>query len=52
MCNSFGFGGNESSLILSRTPVLLDDVKDSAEYGISSIHEITNTEDLSDVKNM
>lgn len=50
MCNSFGFGGNESSLILSRTPVLLDDVKDSAEYGISSIHEITNTEDLSDVK--
>ena len=50
MCNSFGFGGNESSLILSRTPVLLDDVKDSAEYGISPIHEITNTEDLSDVK--
>lgn len=51
LCNSFGFGGNDSSLILSLSPVKLEGIHDSDEYEISPIQEIKDTENLSDVKN-
>lgn len=50
LCNSFGFGGNDSSLILSLTPIQLDDIHDSNECELSPIYEIRDTENLSDVK--
>ena len=53
MCNSFGFGGNDSSIILSSRPVL-DNTKDV--YGDAEIHEvsrveITNEDQLCDLRN-
>lgn len=50
LCNSFGFGGNDSSLILSLTPVHLEDIHDSNEYEVTPVYEIRDTENLSDVK--
>jgi 3-oxoacyl-(acyl-carrier-protein) synthase len=53
MCNSFGFGGNDSSIILSSRPVL-DNTKDV--YADVEIHEvsrveITNEDQLCDLRN-
>lgn len=53
MCNSFGFGGNDSSIILSSRPIL-DDTKDT--YVDVEIHEvsrveITNEDQLCDLRN-
>ena len=53
MCNSFGFGGNDSSIILSSRPVH-DDIKDV--YADVEIHEvsrveITNEDQLCDLRN-
>ena len=53
MCNSFGFGGNDSSIILSSRPVL-DNIKDV--YADVEIHEvsrveITNEDQLCDLRN-
>lgn len=50
VCNSFGFGGNDSSLILSLNPVLLNEIHDSDEYVISPVQEIVDDEKLSEVK--
>lgn len=41
MCNSFGFGGNDSSIILSSRPVH-DDIKDV--YADVEIHEVSRVE--------
>ena len=41
MCNSFGFGGNDSSIILSSRP-LHDDIKDV--YADVEIHEVSRVE--------
>ena len=53
MCNSFGFGGNDSSIILSSQPVL-DDTKEAYDDG--EIHEvsrveITNEDQLCNLRN-
>lgn len=50
VCNSFGFGGNDSSLILSLNPVLLDEIHDADEYVISPVQEIVDDEKLLEVK--
>jgi len=50
LCNSFGFGGNDSTLILSAAPVPLNEIKDSEDVVISPVQEIINDEKLSDVK--
>ncbi len=50
LCNSFGFGGNDSTLILSAVPVPLNEIEDCEDVIISPIREIINDEKLSDVK--
>ena len=53
MCNSFGFGGNDSSIILSSRPVL-DNTKDvCADVEIHEVSrvEITNEDQLCDLRN-
>ena len=50
LCNSFGFGGNDSTIILSAVPVSLNEIEDSEDVIISPIREIINDEKLSDVK--
>lgn len=52
MCNSFGFGGNDSSLILSKKPLETEDVplRDSSEIVIKSRKLICNEEELTGLK--
>lgn len=50
LCNSFGFGGNDSSLILSAEPAMLEDIRISEDYLVSQVQEIRDPEELSDVK--
>lgn len=50
LCNSFGFGGNDSTLILSAEPVALNEIKDSDDVVVSPVQEIINEENLSDIK--
>lgn len=50
LCNSFGFGGNDSTLILSAVPVPLNEIEDCEGIIVSPVQEITNDEKLSDVK--
>ena len=52
MCNSFGFGGNDSSLILSKTPLETEDVplRESSGIAIKSRKLICNDEELAGLK--
>ncbi len=53
MCNSFGFGGNDSSIILSSRPVLdnTEDIYADVEIHEVSRVEITNEDQLCDLRN-
>lgn len=50
MCNSFGFGGNDSSLILSDRPVMLQDVEPVFGTKVAAIQEIGPDDDMSELK--
>ena len=49
LCNSFGFGGNDSSLLLSDREITLYDIND-VKYSIVSESEVTSIEDLKELK--
>lgn len=49
LCNSFGFGGNDSSLLLSDKEVLLDNIEYSESH-VSFESEITSLQDLKELK--
>ena len=53
MCNSFGFGGNDSSLVLSREAGVKEEVKESVRKEIKELArvEITSEEQLADIRN-
>ena len=48
LCNSFGFGGNDSSLLLSDKEILLDDIN-PIEYTVAAENEITSTVELKEL---
>lgn len=50
MCNSFGFGGNDSSLILSDRPVMLSAVESVFETKVAAVQEIGPDDDMSELK--
>lgn len=52
MCNSFGFGGNDSSLILSKKPRETEDapLRDPSEIVVKSRKLICNEEDLAGLR--
>ena len=50
MCNSFGFGGNDSSLILSDRPVMLQDVEPVFGTKVAAMQEIGPDDDMSELK--
>lgn len=50
LCNSFGFGGNDSALIISDKPIPLDVISESIEPTYTTIHEITDVDKLAEVK--
>ena len=51
MCNSFGFGGNDSALVISAHPTQQDEEKNHATHiNISSKVEITSTDQLADIR--
>lgn len=49
LCNSFGFGGNDSSLLLSDKEVLLHDIGNKT-YNIVSECEIDSVDELKEIK--
>jgi 3-oxoacyl-(acyl-carrier-protein) synthase len=52
MCNSFGFGGNDSSLVLSREAGVKEEVKERTRKEIKALArvEITSEEQLADIR--
>lgn len=51
ICNSFGFGGNDSSLILSRNlPSNTESVNDDFQYEIASEEVITSVDELKELR--
>ena len=51
LCNSFGFGGNDSSLILSDRPAAsADDCVENVDIQIAATVEITDEADLAEIK--
>ena len=51
MCNSFGFGGNDSALVISAHPTQQDEEKNHATHiNIASKVEITSTDQLADIR--
>ena len=50
MCNSFGFGGNDSSLILSDRPAMLQAVVPVFDSKVTAIQEIGPDDDMSELK--
>lgn len=50
MCNSFGFGGNDTSLILSREAKETDEVRTVHPVKVASMVEIGDGDDLSIIK--
>lgn len=50
MCNSFGFGGNDSSLILSDRPVMLQDVEPVFGTKVAAMQKIGPDDDMSELK--
>jgi 3-oxoacyl-(acyl-carrier-protein) synthase len=53
MCNSFGFGGNDSSLVLSKDGGVEEDIKREVKEDIKEVArvEITSEEQLADIRN-
>lgn len=49
LCNAFGFGGNDSSLVLSDKEIFLHDIND-IKYSVIAESEVTSFEDLKDLK--
>lgn len=49
LCNSFGFGGNDSSLLLSDKEILLDDIGDMT-YDIVAECDVNSIDDLKNLK--
>ena len=49
MCNSFGFGGNDSSLIISDKEISLDGVPQK-DYMLAGENEITQEEELKELR--
>lgn len=50
MCNSFGFGGNDSSLVLSDRPVMLQAVVPVFDSKVTAIQEIGPDDDMSELR--
>ncbi|MCD8395008.1 MAG: beta-ketoacyl-[acyl-carrier-protein] synthase family protein, partial [Bacteroidales bacterium] len=50
LCNSFGFGGNDSSLLLSDTPVDLPEPNKDTPFHIAGMHKVTQTEKLAELR--
>ncbi len=51
MCNSFGFGGNDSALVISAHPTQQDEVQNKAHhFNIASKVEIISTAQLADIR--
>lgn len=50
MCNSFGFGGNDTSLIFSASPKGKDSLCNDAEIRVVSRVEITSEEELKEIR--
>lgn len=50
MCNSFGFGGNDSSLILSDSPVMLQAVEPVFDSKVAAVQEMGPDDDMSELK--
>ena len=49
LCNSFGFGGNDSSLLLSDREIPLHDI-DDVKYSVVAESEVSSTEELKELK--
>ena len=50
LCNSFGFGGNDSALIISENPTSLAEVVNETEISITPVYEIDSADDLAESK--
>lgn len=50
MCNSFGFGGNDSSLIISATPIELPEIPADTEIYSTHTVELTDADDQAGIK--
>lgn len=50
VCNSFGFGGNDSSIILSKTPHTEDEATAQYEVAVLAKDEIEDMESLKEIK--
>ncbi len=51
MCNSFGFGGNDSALVISAHPTQQDEEENRAPHiSIAAKVEITSTDQLADIR--
>lgn len=50
LCNSFGFGGNDSALIISKDPVSLGVIHESPTLEVSPVMEITDAGELTEIK--
>ncbi len=51
MCNSFGFGGNDSALVISAHPTQQDEEENHAPHiSIAAKVEITSTDQLADIR--
>ena len=50
LCNSFGFGGNDSALIISENPPSLAEVVNETEISITPVYEIDSADDLAESK--
>lgn len=50
LCNSFGFGGNDSSILLSDTPVNLHEPNHDTPFHIASMHRVTDVAKLAELR--
>lgn len=50
LCNSFGFGGNDSSLVFSTHPTEREPQQTASNFRVLSTVEINSEEDLSDIR--
>lgn len=51
LCNSFGFGGNDSAIVISLNPIPLKRVTEYGDYKVTPVVEITSAEDLAEIRN-
>ncbi|MCC8038034.1 MAG: beta-ketoacyl-[acyl-carrier-protein] synthase family protein [Bacteroidales bacterium] len=50
LCNSFGFGGNDSSLLITDEPVALAEPDHSVPFHIAAMHRVTTVDKLAELR--